>query len=176
MAGSLSRPTLPSSSSSLLPLGAFVVQLVVKVVKVVVFRRFQSTPLRTRDDDVLGSYRAPLPKALLLRRKTHTHTHTRTQRVSSLPFRRRRRLSSSSASKTVDDDKKHLGGQRKHSSLFFCLIYLRTHHTLNAHGTHTPHTSLFSTSSSSSSSSSSSFGTKREHALKNTHYTNNDDA
>ena len=78
MAGSLSRPTLPSSSSSLLPLGAFVVQLVVKVVKVVVFRRFQSTPLRTRDDDVLGSYRAPLPKALLLlRRKTHTHTHTK---------------------------------------------------------------------------------------------------
>ena len=78
MAGSLSRPTLPSSSSSLLlPLGAFVVQLVVKVV-VVVFRRFQSTPLRTRDDDVLGSYRAPLPKALLLlRRKTHTHTHTK---------------------------------------------------------------------------------------------------
>ena len=78
MAGSLSRPTLPSSSSPLLPLGAFVVQLVVKVVKVVVFRRFQSTPLRTRDDDVLGSYRAPLPKALLLlRRKTHTHTHTK---------------------------------------------------------------------------------------------------
>ena len=82
MAGSLSRPTLPSSSSSLLPLGAFVVQLVVKVVKVVVvFRRFlQSTPLRTHwdDDDVLGSYRAPLPKALLLlRRKTHTHTHTK---------------------------------------------------------------------------------------------------